>query len=123
MRSTTSRVVIGAVLALLTLGVVVPRYVYHNRVTEADVRSQLAAAGIVGLGSGDVATRLASLPPLADSKIEVGEYDPATRTLFGSVDNARRLGPYTWRIVVTVRFDSTGSAVSFETKYSAVRPL
>lgn len=123
MRSTTRRVVIGAVLALLTLGVVVPRYVYHSRVTEPDVRSQLAAAGIMGLGPGDVATRLASLPPIADSRMVVGEYDPATRTLFGSIGNARRLGPYTWRIVVTVRFDSTGSAASFETKYSAVRPL
>lgn len=123
MPSTTKRVVIGAALALLTLGIVIPRYVYHNRVTEAEVRSQLATAGIVGLGPGDVATRLASLPPFADSRMVVGEYDPATRTLFGSIDNARRLGPYTWRIVVTVRFDSTGSAATFETKYSAVRPL
>ncbi len=48
----------------------------------------------------------------------VGEYDPAMRALVGSIDNARRLGPYTWRIVVTVRFDSTDSAASFETKYS-----
>lgn len=123
MSSVARKVMIGAVLSLLILVVAVPRYVYHNRVSEADVRSQLAAAGIVGLGPENVATRLASLPPFADSRMAVGEYDPATRTLYGSIDNARRLGPYTWRIVVTVRFDSTGSAASFETKYSAVRPL
>lgn len=123
MRSTTRRVVIASVLTLASLGVVVPRYVYHNRVRVTDVRSQLADAGIVGLSPAEVANRLASLPPLAHSRMVVGDYDATTRVLVGSIDNARRLGPYTWRIVVTVRFDSTGSASSFETKYSAVRPL